>query len=62
MGDSLLASPSLLMVVEQLECDRNAMPLILAETLIGLDDRAISRAHGYTGCPCLLQVCLMERL
>ena len=62
MSDSQLTSPSLLMVVEQLKHGRNAMPLVLAETIIGLDDRAISRAHAYTGCPRLLQVWLMERL
>ena len=51
LTDSLLVMPNLLIVVEQMEYGRNPIPLMLAETILGLDDHFVSRLHDYRGCP-----------
>jgi len=61
VDDSLMANPRFLVMVEQMELGRNPAHLLLAETIVGLDDRHVSKMHEYKGCPRLLQVWLMER-
>ncbi|KAI8542866.1 hypothetical protein RHMOL_Rhmol08G0173300 [Rhododendron molle] len=48
-------SPSLVSIAFQMSAKRNIMPIVLAETLMGLDLVKSSQAGSLSGCPLLLQ-------
>ncbi|KAI8550608.1 hypothetical protein RHMOL_Rhmol06G0120700 [Rhododendron molle] len=55
-------SPSLASIASQMDTRKNIMPVVLAETLMGLDLVKSGQADWFTGCPLLLQLWLSDKV
>jgi hypothetical protein len=54
-GDGRI-SPKLVSIAAQMDAGKNIMPIVLAETLLGLNKVLYDQADSFGGCPALLQV------
>ncbi|KAI8560122.1 hypothetical protein RHMOL_Rhmol04G0231400 [Rhododendron molle] len=55
-------SPSIVSMALQMDARKNIMPVVLAETLIGLDLVKSGQASWFSGCPLLLQLWLSDKV